>query len=539
VKLIVFPKVASRGALRPESVILALAAAAFFWTMPKAGEFWWSEAPRNALNGAFVLDLLLAAPLSNPVAWAYDYYLRYPALTILFYPPLLHVVLGGVFLLFGVSHAAAAACIAAFAFAFATGVHALARRVCDAPAALAVAMLALAAPQVLTWGRQIMLELPMLAFMVWAAVWSLRYAEESRPRQLVFATALMLCALYTKQTSFVIVPAVAAMLLGMHGASLLKRPHVWVVGLASALALLPLVLLQVRFGSFNVTSVVDRPDMPLDRASWESVGWYGIRLFGMFGVLAPLALVACLRGFSREKLRKPDLLLHTLSLAISYAVLTSIALKEERHGMVLIVPVVGLAAVALGAISDALAQPMLSRAISVSLSLLAATMLLRTPPPIVTGYPDAAEFVVRRLPPGGRVMFVGNRDGAFIFNVRERSTATSATVVRADKLFLGIQIMPDLGLNEKRMAREQVARMMTDLGISYVVTVPNMWIEAEVMRHLSDVLASDQFERLASFPVTGNAEEKELVVYLNKQPLPATPAPLSAELGAVGLSIRR
>src|SRR6478672_905119 len=58
---------------------------ALFATAPKSDDFWWSDAPRHALNGAFIKDLITAAPWHDLRQWAIAYYLKYPALTILFY----------------------------------------------------------------------------------------------------------------------------------------------------------------------------------------------------------------------------------------------------------------------------------------------------------------------------------------------------------------------------------------------------------------------------------------------------------------------
>src|SRR5690242_20998362 len=73
------------------AAVLVAAAAALFATAPVQGDFAWSDAPRHALNGAFVKDFVVAAPWHDPRGWAVNYYLQYPALTILFYPPLFYV----------------------------------------------------------------------------------------------------------------------------------------------------------------------------------------------------------------------------------------------------------------------------------------------------------------------------------------------------------------------------------------------------------------------------------------------------------------
>ena len=91
------------------------------------GSYWWSDAPRHALNGVFVKDLVAAAPWSDPSRYAYDYYAQYPALTILFYPPLFYAISAPFYALFGVSEGTALLVVALHYVAFAWGAWALFR----------------------------------------------------------------------------------------------------------------------------------------------------------------------------------------------------------------------------------------------------------------------------------------------------------------------------------------------------------------------------------------------------------------------------
>ena len=133
------------------------------------GSYWWSDAPRHALNGVFVKDLVAAAPWSDPSRYAYDYYAQYPALTILFYPPLFYAISAPFYALFGVSEGTALLVVALHYVAFAWGAWALFRCWLPAwPAAAAAAML-MVLPEIAFWGRQVMLEVPSLAFFIWSA----------------------------------------------------------------------------------------------------------------------------------------------------------------------------------------------------------------------------------------------------------------------------------------------------------------------------------------------------------------------------------
>src|ERR1039458_7626420 len=100
---------------------LMLLVGALFLGAPTGGEFYWSEAPRNALNGVFVKDLLKAMPWHNPIGFAYRHYAQYPALTILFYPPLFYILAAPFYALLGVSHGTVLVVVMLHYMAFAWG----------------------------------------------------------------------------------------------------------------------------------------------------------------------------------------------------------------------------------------------------------------------------------------------------------------------------------------------------------------------------------------------------------------------------------
>jgi hypothetical protein len=108
------------------SVIL-VASIALTATAPVGGDFWWSDSPRHALNGAFIKDFVTAMPWHDPKAWAINYYLQYPSLTILVYPPLFYIVEAAAYALFGVSHVVAQATVGLFTLILATAAYNVAR----------------------------------------------------------------------------------------------------------------------------------------------------------------------------------------------------------------------------------------------------------------------------------------------------------------------------------------------------------------------------------------------------------------------------
>src|SRR5271170_2947357 len=88
-----------------------------------------------------------------------------------------------------VSEASALLAVLAFLFFLAWGAFRLSRHWLDPPPALAVALLLIGAPELASWGRQIMLDVPAYAFLVWAAVFLVRHLKSGQKWPL-FAAAV-------------------------------------------------------------------------------------------------------------------------------------------------------------------------------------------------------------------------------------------------------------------------------------------------------------------------------------------------------------
>lgn len=515
--------------------VLAAVAVAIFLTAPLQSDYWWSDTPRHAMDGLFYLDLLRAMPLHDPKGWALAYYAQYPALTIGFYPPLGHLAFALAYALFGVGHGVAIGAVAAFFFALLCGVFALGRiAVADRAgspgaasfAALTGAILVAAGPRMLLWGQQAMLDIPALAWATWAAVFLLLYAQRGRPRDLAVFAVLALGALYTKQTIAIPLAGAVAGLLVALGPSVLRRRHVWIIAALAAVALIPLALLQLRFTAFNLVSVGARPDLDgvPDRASLAGVAWYAIHAPVSFGW--PLVVLAA-AGLVLRALRRPALPIMLGWLIAAYVVLTLIALKEERHGLTLAVPLGVLASGAVAVALRRLAPRGEVAAVAGTLAVLAsvgalAAVLADGPTPTLVGYREAARDAMGAMPGGGRILFSGNRDAAFTADVRFMDPDRRFTVVRVDKLFLHVAVQPGLGLHPRDLTEDEVSAMLDRYGIQYVVSEPNLWLEAPVMQRFDAVLHSAHFQEVGRVPVRGPVAEKELVIYRNTHPLPAT-----------------
>src|SRR5271165_242720 len=237
-------------------LLLMVAVVLLFKTSPTQGDFWWSDAPRHAMDGIFYYDMARAMPITHAKQWAINYYLQYPAVTVLTYPPLFALVEAVFFALFGVSHATAQLTVSAFYLVAVWGAYFLSRCWLGRLAALATALLFASTPAVALWGRQVMLEVPTFAFLLWSAYFFFRYLDSNRPRYLYFAVLAVLGAAYTKQPAVFIVLPYLLTLYFVYRNSLFRRKEAWWAAALFAAALVPLTIYTWLWGRANVQQAV-------------------------------------------------------------------------------------------------------------------------------------------------------------------------------------------------------------------------------------------------------------------------------------------
>jgi hypothetical protein len=496
-------------------VVLLSCVGLLFATSPRQGDFWWSDAPRHAMDGVFIHDLIRDHPIRNPEQYAMDYYIRYPALTILFYPPGFALVEALFFAIFGVSHSSAMIAIAACYAATALGGYFLLKRRLPPVVSAASVLVFIALPETALWGRQVMLEIPACAAMMWAAWAFLRFQDTQRSRYLYASVFFLASAMYMKQTAgFVGVVFVATAWLRRRTIPLPGRALLIKAGVLFAVLALPVVAMTLRFGRINVDSVVGGEWNKTSLWSWESLTFYLRQLPDQAGwpvvILATGYVVAAMW---RRSWRLEDLDFFLLWAAVGYVAFTAVALKEPRHTVLVLFPI---AVFAIQAVCHLFPRPLHNAGVSLLAAVTLAGTLLWHPVPAVSGYQEAAELIAAKAPRNSAILFMGQRDGSFTFNVRARSHRPDISVIRADKLLLRVTQRRELGIVDRGIPADQIATMLNEYGITYAVSEPGFWDDLKSVNELDSVLKG-RFAKVAEIKVQANIDHKDrqLNVYRN------------------------
>ncbi|WP_423823473.1 glycosyltransferase family 39 protein [Salinisphaera sp. SPP-AMP-43] len=505
-------------------------------------EFFYSDAPRHALNGAFILDLVKAFPIHQPVQWAYNYYAQYPALTILFYPPLYPAVLAVAYALFGISQASAVIVNALFYLALVVGVYRLASRYVAQLPALATAVVVGAAPEMAFWGRQIMTDVPATTLLVWAAELFLAYQATHRQRDLYLGAALAVAAVWIKITVCFLLPVMAIGVVLLDGRQAWRLRRNWIVFFGVCILMMPLIWLTLHFGQTNVQSVSGVPDGAASRTSISNWLWYARRLPEQLGWPATITIIIGLGAGLVRLARRRQLPWQWGFLiawvGIGYLFFSAIDLKDPRFTLPILPP---LALIGVWGVCHVFGRRQSwEYAVLAALALATLVMTLVYRPPLyVSGYAQIVKEVSRRAPEQSNVVFSGYRDGAFVFAMRAIGDRPDVDTIRADKLLLSIAIRRSTGVEGKHLTRSEIAKQLTRQKAAYVVAQDDFWTDLVEMRRLQDVLHSDQFTPVKHYRMQTNfnAHDQAITVYRNNAKLPAERPARSIDLPAINHTV--
>lgn len=520
-------------------VLLVAAVLLLFLTGAPTGDaFSWPDAPRHALNGAFVMDFLRDMPLHDPVGYAYSYYAKYPALTILFYPPLFYFFLAPFYAVFGVSQTSALMAEFVCYAALATGTYRLARFWLEPLPAFGAALVLVSAPEVAYWGRQVMLEIPSFALLTWSAVFFMRHLRENRIGPLYAALALAVLAMYTKMTVAFVFPVYLIVLWQRRGAMLFRDKHTYFIAGIAFISLMPLAVMTAKFGQANVQSLTGIPDEQASRSSIAGWIWYARQFPSQMSWAVLVAGVAGMLAVLRKRSGVAGYGLLFAWFCTGYIFFSAIALKESRHSVLLLLPFAIFAAVGIQSLLGRWPNVAAAAVVVLGFGTLAWTIFER-PVQYVAGYDRVAAYIATVAPKDSAIAFSGYRDGSFIFAMRTHTERRDLSFLRVDKLLLRVSVRRSLGVQQKPVAEDDIAPTLDRLSVAYVVAQPGFWTDLDVMRRFENVLHGVHFQPVRRFEMPANyhAQEKELIIYRNLGHVAHGPVKLNIDLPMIGRTI--
>jgi 4-amino-4-deoxy-L-arabinose transferase-like glycosyltransferase len=514
--------------LMPAAVIIGVASVLFL-TAPKAEDFWWTDGASFALNGELIHDYIVSGLHQSPLAFANEWFRRFPALSISLYPPLFPLAEAGAFALFGFSHAVAQATVAGFVALAAFGAYRLGRVAADPLQAAGAVLLTFSAPGILLWSRQVMMEVPALAFALLASSYLLHYQADRRTRDMALATFLTLCAVYTKQTAIFIVPAFVIALFADAGWRLLRDRVVWIAAGALLVGALPLAVFTFLMAGDAIDIALGKGLAANSGGALQGAGHFA-QAWAYLGLLPEiigwplLAATAGSIGFAvlRGSRSPAEKRLVTLMLAWfvgDFGFIAATGHVEARYGMALGVPCAMLATLLITRL------PRSSRSWAtfgigvVSFAVAVCAYGVNR----MAGYDKVAAYVVAHSSRDAVIWLQQRETKNLIFSIRTHDPASKRLILRSEKFLVDYHISRDWGVQDRDWKTADLEKLIDRNHVSMVVLQPGFWSDLPSMARMQDYVYSDRFKLVAEFPITADdpSQRTTIKVFVNQRPVDA------------------
>jgi 4-amino-4-deoxy-L-arabinose transferase-like glycosyltransferase len=472
--------------------------------------FFNNDETRHVMTGVFFRDLFADHPVADLPDYAVRYYVQYPALGLLVWPPLFYVALGLFMLAFGTSVIAAKVLVALFAALACVYLFRLAERTHGRPTAAVAVLLFGFAPLVFAYSRQVMLEVPTVACALAAVYHGQAYLDGLRRRDLV------LCALATAGTALTrfdgvfLAPLFLILLAGERRLAMLRRWEVLLaVGLA-VLVVLPFYGLTLHgFGGAHLQAVssgtcegstgflAPRNFVYYPSVVPQQIGWFAVApaLFGLALALTP----------GRRARSWPYLAL----VAATYITFTPMAEIEPRHTIYWVPALAVFAAdgVLFLSMMDSVRWTQYSAALAGVVVVGTVWLTCREPAPYVRGYEEAARYVVEHTHDSPTCLFDSFLNGDFIYQIHRHDPERRLWVLRGDKLFYGVLSDPHAEYEEWVKGEDGILDLIYRYDPEYlVIEDPQVYFHMPMPEVVRRVLHGhpERFRLVATIPVQSN-----------------------------------
>ncbi|MCZ6674105.1 MAG: glycosyltransferase family 39 protein [Verrucomicrobia bacterium] len=439
--------------------------------LPEVSEpFFNNDETRHVMTGVFFRDFFADLPISEPKEYTIHYYLQYPALGLLVWPPLFHFIEGGVMLVLGTSIIVSRALITAFALlAFLYLFKLVSHTHKSSTAALAVLMFG-SSSLIITYANQVMLEMPMLACSLAAIYYFVRYVDQQNRLDVVLATLATVFAVLVRYNGVSLVPIFICILLLKKRLDLLRSREVLVCATLGSLFVLPIYGFNLmNYGWVQLNNQSARISHGLSEFLSQVDFWYyPSRLPEQIGWLV---LVPALIGLSfcmnrdRRKCSWPYLAI----IIVTYAMYTPMSLPSSRYAIFWIPAFAVFAAEGMEIILNCVPRPQIRILILIMLICGVLATNLRAKRRYVRGYEEAAQYVTSHTQDSNFVLFDGDLDGNFIYQIRRNNRSKDLWVLRGDKLFYSFIVYPDVAYKEYSRSGSDILDIIFKYDPEYIV----------------------------------------------------------------------
>lgn len=457
------------------------------------GDFWFSDDARHAMDGVFILDFIRDFPVFNSYDYITQYYTKYPALGIGVYPPLFALVEAIFFGLFGISVTTAKITILFFAVIALIYWFRLIRLIFDEKIAFYSTLLLITTPLIVEWSRAVMLEIPTLALIIMSVYFFYGFIELKKPRQGYYLIMSTVAAIYTKQTAIFLIPVFFFYMIFSKKHKMLISKNVIMICLSLFALVLPLAIVTFKYGSSNISQVVDiRPfNEPLLELLYYHWTYYPVSFFSNNKPLLLLSIFTFFLLMKRKRLHK--IVLFLAWILGFYLLFSYIASKDLRYFCYCLPPFTLFSALIINEIPYRLRKVSPASILLICLCIYQFVISLNLYNPSISGYEEAAQYIMKNKEDTVFFQGTGVGTGSFVFNIRQLDTERKMVVFLGDKILASSALYPNHTLVEHVKDRDDVYSLLKAYGSKYYVIDEFADYNINAYKMLRDVLASGNY----------------------------------------------
>lgn len=484
--------------------------------------FYYNDETRHVMTGVYFRDLLADMPIGNLREYTVNYYLQYPALGLLVWPPFFYILEGLLMTVFGTSLVVPQALVGMFAAMGCAYLYLLVRQTSDAATATVATLVFGFSPLVFEYSRYVMLEVPTLALGLAATYHFVRYLDAERRRDIVFAAVFSALAALTRFDAVYLLPLFLLALAVRGRWDLLRRREVWAAAALALVIVLPFYALTAReIGWFHLKQASETlsPDFP-PYLSLKRYFFYPSHLPAQLGWFALVpAVVGLVAGMNAA--RHGTAWVFYILLGATYATFTLMGEVDSRHTIYWLPAFSYFAANGLALIAGRLrvkgAYVPLSALVVVAMALTA----LARPKAYVRGYEAAARYVLSSNDSSPFCLFVGRLNGNFIYQLRRQDPNRRLWTLRADKVIFSVLVNPEVGYAQAVQSDEDILATIFRYDPEFIVVEEARTAETTpVENQLRAVINKhpDRFRLDRAIPVESNdaaLDGKQIMVFRN------------------------
>ena len=396
---------------------------------------WFSDASRHAMNGVFLFDLIKNLSIGDLWQYAYDYYTRYPALSLGYHLPFFPLIEAIFFAIGGISFVSARITVLFFGMIALIYWYRLIVLLYDKKVAFFSTIFLFTTPLIIKWASAPMLELPALTMIILTAYTFFNYLKNEHCKYLY---AFLICSglsIMTKQTTGFISPLLFIYLFVTKNFNKFLKKEAITPIIIFTILILSAIIMTLKLGKANIQQVTmisnDLTGTVFPVMSLTNLMYYPSQIMDKLSL--PLVFLSSFY-FIYVLIKKrtgPDVFF-ILWIFCAYLMMTYIGVKEPRYTYCMIPPFCLLAALAL--FKAKIKKINIGLVTGIILSIFQIVYAYQVKTPFISGYEQAAKFVADN-PKGFAALVNLHYNGNFIFYFRKHDTNRQNIVIRSEKLF--------------------------------------------------------------------------------------------------------